>query len=419
MNLYNHQKELIQKNPSKWLLAHETGTGKTVTAIGLVENKPTGLLHTCLIVCPKALTIQWAEKIKEFSTKDIEYNILSKENFKKNLKNLPKYDCVIFDEGHYFSGKKSSKKKNKKKNVVKRYMFNLRESALYYINKYEVRYIYLLTATPYLSTPWNVYALAEILGCKWNYIKYRDEFFFPIKMGKSKNARIIWEIRSHIEGKIAQLVNNIGNTVKIEDCVDMPKSVFELELFELTKSQERGIKLLDDIMPIVRYTKIHQICGGVLKSDGYSEEKTYESAKLDRVLQLVEQSKKIIVVCRYNAEIEMIAQMIVGRQVLVINGSVDDKDTIVKKANESDDCVLLINAACCEGYQLPTFNLMVFYSYDYSLKNYIQMMGRIKRIDHPQRCVYLSLIVKDTIDHDIYENVVIKKQDFHAEIYEH
>lgn len=398
MNLYNHQKELIQKNPPKWLLAHETGTGKTVTAIGLVENKSTDLLHTCLIVCPKALTVQWAEKIKEFSTQDIEYNILSKENFKKNLKNLPRYDCVIFDEGHYFGGVKSA----------------LHKSAVHYVKIHKVNFVYLLTATPYLSTPWNIYALAEILGYKWNYIRYREEFFFPIKMG----GRLIWKIRNNIESKIAALVNNIGNTVKIEDCVDMPKSVFELELFELTKSQEKGIELLDDILPIVRYTKIHQICGGILKSDGYSDEKTYESAKLDRVLELIEQSKKIIVVCRYNAEIKMIAEMIVSRQVLIINGSIDDKDTIVKKANESDDCVLLINAACCEGYQLPTFNLMVFYSYDYSLKNYIQMMGRIKRIDRPQRCVYLSLIVKDTIDQDIYENVVIKKQDFHAEIYE-
>ncbi len=72
--------------------------------------------------------------------------------------------------------------------------------------------------------------------------------------------------------------------------------------------------------------------------------------------------------------------------------------------------------SCSEGYELPTFPLMVFYSYDFSLKNYIQMLGRIQRINAIKKNVYLSLVVKDSIDSDVFTSLK-KKEDFDIAIY--
>ena len=62
-------------------------------------------------------------------------------------------------------------------------------------------------------------------------------------------------------------------------------------------------------------------------------------------------------------------------------------------------------------------SVMVFYSYDFSLKNYIQIKGRIQRINNIKKNVYFSLVVKGTIDEDVFK-CIQRKEDFDIEIYE-
>ena len=102
--------------------------------------------------------------------------------------------------------------------------------------------------------------------------------------------------------------------------------------------------------------------------------------------------------------------------ILSITGKVKDKHQTIKFANDLDDCTIVINAACSEGYELPTFDLIIFYSYDFSLKNYIQMKGRVQRINHVKKNVYLSLMNRGTIDEDVKKSLD-KKVNFDLEIY--
>jgi superfamily II DNA or RNA helicase len=134
-------------------------------------------------------------------------------------------------------------------------------------------------------------------------------------------------------------------------------------------------------------------------------------------LELINQHKKIIIVCRYNNEIKEISKQIKDKKVLIINGQTKDRHQTVIDAEDSNNVVVLINAACSEGYELPSFNIMVFYSYDFSLKNYIQIKGRVLRANKLKSNVYLSLVVSDTIDEDVY-NVIQTKKDFDIKIYD-
>lgn len=221
-----------------------------------------------------------------------------------------------------------------------------------------------------------------------------------------------------LEKEIRRLVSVLGSTVALEDCFDVPEQIFQVEQFELTREQETAIKEAWDPLPIVRYGRTAQICGGSLKSDGYSKDQYFKSEKLNRVLDLIAEHKKIIVVCHYNNEIEMIKNKIQDeKKVYVIRGDVKDRHSVVKEADVSDNCLVLIQAACSEGYELPSFPIMVFYSYNPSLKDYVQIIGRIQRAGKIKKNVYLSLIIKDSIDADIYDCVVNKKMDFQLEIY--
>jgi len=316
---------------------------------------------------------------------------------------LPKYNCLIIDEAHYFSGMRGFRKKS-----------GMLKALLWYIKKYDPKCIYGLTATPYLSTPWNIYALAQILGRNWNYMTFKHRFFYDVNMGRRYPVPVI---KGHIENDIADLVNKLGNTVRLDECVDVPEQIFLTEYFELTPTQKKVIKELDDIVHISRWTKTHQICGGTLKGDGYIESTFYESEKMKRLLDLCEEHKKLVIVCRYNNELSCLYNKLDSfKNKAIINGSVKDRHDIIKQADKEESFILLIQAACSEGYELPSFPIMIFYSYDFSLKNYIQMIGRIQRINAIKKNVYISLVVKNTIDEDVKKSIDNKK-DFDIAIY--
>jgi len=393
--LYRHQQELVDLAPKKYLLHHECGTGKSLTAIKLCDK----LCKTVLVICPKSIKDQWIENIKELSDNPEGYKVLTKEEFKKQHKDLETMQGIIWDEIHYAANYKSQ----------------IHKATMAYIKRVKPECIYGLTATVYLSSAWNIYSVAHILGHDWNWMKFKREFFFDIKMG----SKTIPKQREGIEPKIAILVNELGNTVRMDECVDIPEQVFETETFDLTPSQKKAIKEVKEteVNHIVRWTKTHQICGGSLKGDGYTKDQFFKNEKIARLKDLASAHKKLVVVCRYNNEIDYIVDELgMDYEILKIRGSTKDRHRVVEAANDFDECIVLVNAACSEGYELPTFPLMIFYSYDFSLKNYLQMIGRIQRINKIKKNVYLSLIVKGTIDEDVF-NCIKRKKDFDVAIY--
>jgi hypothetical protein len=107
-----------------------------------------------------------------------------------------------------------------------------------------------------------------------------------------------------MEPAVAQLVDKLGSAVKLEDCFDVPEQIYQQEYFELTKEQKDAIAGLNDVVPIVVWTKTHQICGGSLKGDQYVPTKYFKSEKVERLLELIKEHPLMAVVCRYNAEID-------------------------------------------------------------------------------------------------------------------
>jgi len=372
-------------------MSWSTGTGKTLAAISLVKHNN----EKAIILCPKSITDQWRPQVPS------DWLVISKEQFKKRFKELPKYNALILDEVHYFGNYKSQ----------------LTKSLLMYIKHHNPEYIYGLSATPYLSSSWNIYTYGLIFGRLWKWYDWNKKFFYQVKMGH----RLVPMPKDKIDGIpintiMKNLINILGGTVALEDCFDVPEQIYQEETFELTTEQKKAIKDITDVLPIVEFTKQHQICGGSLKSDGYVPNAFYKSEKFDRVIEMAKEHDKLIIVCRYNNEIDYLSSKIKDKELLIIRGDVKDRHSVCLRAESLAKCIVLIQASCSEGYELPSFPIMVFYSYDFSLKNYIQMMGRIQRAGKIKKNVYLSLYVKGTIDEDIYK-CIMSKRDFDIELY--
>jgi hypothetical protein len=368
-------------------------SGKSLALIELTKIKG----DKALLICPKSLVEKWEEDIK---LHQVDMDVISKEQFKiKHSKGLlPKYNTILVDEAHYFSGYKSA----------------LTKALADYLREHNPKHLYFATATPYLSTSYNIWTYLKLFGRNIKWFSWTQTFFTKIKMGN----RLIPVERKTFKGRemsevMGDYIRQIGNFVSLDDCFDVPEQISQRETFQITAEQKKAFELHHDITPIVNYTRRLQIENGTIKTpEGFD---TFKSEKLSRVLELIKEHKKLVVVCRHRAEMELIKQNI-KKPCFLIHGDVKDRNEVVKQANASEECVVLVNASCSEGYELPLFPIMVFYSLSNSHKDHIQMKGRILRANHLKKNVYLYLVVKGGVDEMVYKNVVEKKQDFHFDM---
>lgn len=407
MKLFDHQRAFVLDTLPRAALVWECGTGKSLAVLEVAYRRAyiSGETPSVLIICPKALREKWKREVNNiprFKKYLTDVTVMSKEEFKRDWKTVKEMQFVIVDEAHYFFGTKSQ----------------LMRALRSYFNRYDTEYRYLLTATPYRSTPMDVYIMMSLLGHKLIYEKFRDHFFTEVRMGR--NTFMKPKDKDDIKDDIADLVSKCGSIVRMDDCFDVPEQLFVAEPLIPNQEQQKAVAELADLIPITRFTAEHQIMGGTWIDDAGTKH-VYPSTKAEYIKELVQDNDRLIIVCRYNNEIEMLREMIeaIRPDVYVINGAVPDqeRDKITLMTDLKDRYVILVNAKCSEGWEASTCPLMVFYSYDFELKNYVQMQGRIHRANNLKKNVYLSLFVAGTVDEAIYKTIVEDKMDFHAEIY--
>jgi len=226
--------------------------------------------------------------------------------------------------------------------------------------------------------------------------------------------------RKGMDDELIRLIKSIGVTAKLEDLIDLPEQVYETEYFDLTKEQEEAIENLTETDYIARWTKKSTIANGFYTGSEYEDnDQVFPCNKTERIAELCKENDKVIVFCRYNAQITYLFDQLksLGKPIFIINGSNNDRYTTVKEAEESKEAVVLIQADTVEGYQLPSFRVAVFASLSFSYVKYVQALGRNNRIDNPQRNVYITLITKDSPDEDVWK-AISNKQDFYIKMYD-
>ena len=289
-----------------------------------------------------------------------------------------------------------------------------------YIKKNDIKRVLLLSATVYTSSPWNIFTLATLLGYKWNWRDFNWKYFYQVRMG----GRIVPMPKKGVEKEMAELTRKIASVVDIHDCMDVPLQLHEdPQYFALTPEQERAIKSNYDPVHIVRYTKQHEIENGILKGDtnGLIEDQTFPSDKIDRIDRLVRENKKVAIVCRYNMQITALAQhfehAIPEKDAYIIQGATKNRDEITVQCEEAEEAIVIIQADCAEGYQLPSFELCVFASMSYSFAKLEQVCGRFLRMDKPSRTTFSYLLSDgDSVDQAVYD-AVKRKEDFQIALY--
>lgn len=377
-------------------MAWQVRTGKTLTSIALANK---AALPT-LVIVPKQLKKQWGAELLEHAQLP-RVLVLTKEEFRRDAKTLPAFGTLIVDEAHHFSGMKS---------ILSRYL----EA---YIKKHAVPHVYLLTGTPYRSTPWNIYRLAQILGHNWNYMEFRRKFFYEKYLGKG----VVYTPRRDCQDDLAELVKTIGSIVRLEDCTDMPKDPEPItETIPMTKAQQELLKEVAETEsnPLVRFGKYHQIAQGILIGNEYQEDRIVDCLKELRVVELIEEYERALVFCKYNLEIDRYKKVLEANDIpcVVINGKTKDVDAARAEVRALKYGAALINMSCSEGYDFSGYSCTIYPSLSYSYLDFEQSQGRTKHMKKTVPNVYYILMCKDSADKPVADNIM-NKQSFSEAIF--
>jgi superfamily II DNA or RNA helicase len=370
-------------------------TGKTLTAIHLANKAGA----TTLTIVPKKLKKQWQTELKTHAT--VKHDVLTKEEFSKLAPTLPKYDTIIVDEAHHFSGMKSQMSKRLEK----------------YIKVHNPTHVYLLTGTPYRSSPWNIYRLATILGHKWDFFDFRKRFFTERYIGRG----VVYMPRKDCQEDMAMLVRSIGSVVRLTDCTDMPSDLPPVvEEFDLTKEQ---VDLIETIQAtetdfLARFTKYHQAASGVYGGNEFEPSRSVTTAKDNRILELIRDNERILVFARYNAQLDHLATVLKSHNIphVIVNGSTYDPDKARQEVRDLTYGAGLIQISGAEGYDFSGYNVAVYASLSYSLLDFEQSQGRIKHMNKKTPNAYIILNCKDSADEPVWESIG-NKQSFSTAIF--
>lgn len=365
MKLLKHQIKYASGYPDKGFLVHEGGTGKTVcAAVWLRDNRD----RDALVVCPKRVVKKWQDALKDWDTKA---TILSKEQYKKYP--LKQWSARVLDEADEFASPLFIKGRSQ-----------LSEKMYEQIKTYPDTPTLLLTATPIRSSSWNLHTLLTFLGKYTDWKAWRIRFFNlesrPFVKWKAWFPKEDWRI------EVRKELEKHADIVLLKDCVG-----------ELPIVEEEVI-----ILPSQKYEKPKDIELTKIIAD---EHRFEQKQKLPEILRIAKAYRKVLIVAYFVEQVEtLFYELKKDRPTYMVHGNVGGQESILTEANECDECFLVVQSSLGAGFDADSFSCVIFVSQSYSVRDFVQMKYRVRRIHnlHPVKYYYVQA---GRWDRHIYEAV--------------
>lgn len=426
---YNFALNLVNKGSKGIAYLMDMGTGKTITSIALVGSLlEQSKFHNLLIVCPKSIVGVWQEEFQKFA--DYRYALTVLDGSLEKKKSAFKYmtgtalqvivvnyescwrleseiakwkpDMIICDESSKIKNPTTSQSKalhrlgaNSKLNLI-------------------------LTGTPITNNPLDFFSQykfldEQILGS--SFYLFRNRYAV---MGGYQNRLVVGY--RHL-AELVEKVHKIAYRIKIDDAVELPPFIDETRTITLEPKAQAMYKMIaedcyaelnneTDVTArniLTQLLRLSQVTGGYIRNDNNNDALQVSSAKMDALEDIVdtcvEEGRKVVVFARFVPEIEAIARMLQKKGIgySLIYGATKDRAEQVKKFQEDPETKVFVGQLQTTGMglTLTAANVAVFYSLDFSYANYEQSRARIHRIGQKEKCLYIHLVCKNTVDEKV------------------
>ena len=432
--LFAHQKDAydfaldaFEKGKAVALLA-DMGTGKSMMTIAI-----TGTLEAdkgvkkMLVVCPKSIVGVWEDEFRKFADYRYALTVLDGTMEKKRSafnymqgaalqiivvnyescwrleSEITKWkpDLIVCDESSKIKTPSASQSK-----------------ALHRLGR-QSKYNIILTGTPITGSPLDIFSQYKFLDDSifgTSFYLFRNRYAI---LGGYQNRMIIGY--RHLD-ELVEKVHSIAFRIKIEDAVDLPPFIDKTQIVPLEPPAQSIYRMIEKDCyaelaggevtarnVLTQLLRLAQCTGGFIRNDSMGTAEQVSSAKLEALEDIIEtclsEEKKVVVFARFVPEIEAIAAMLKKKKIgyAQIYGATTDRADQVKKFQEDAEVKVFIGQLQTTGMglTLTAANVAVFYSLDFSYANYEQSRARIHRIGQKQKCLYIHLVGKGTVDEKI------------------
>ena len=394
----------------------EQGTGKTLPALcRILDLLRSGSIEEALVVAPKSALGAWERDIELFDDldRDILRGGITLINYDKVWRGgdkspyWKKYGAIILDEAHNIKNRSSQRSK-----------FLLKLACM-------SDYRYLLTGTPIGNGQLeNIYSLycfldpylergrvcSRIFG--GSYQKFQDRYCI-LNMYHKPSSYI------HVK-ELQEIINAHSYRVKKVDCLDLPEKlpdeVIKVDLLEkkLYKKLATESAILEyEILaenPLSRLVKLRQLSSGYLtykegREDKLLELKTEKLSVLEEILEGYPEDKKVAIFAEFKYSIARISELLRKMKIRFVVLDGDQKDKTIWRKFQADKRIRVI---VCQ-YQTANAGIDLFASdtiiyYEPTLRSNIleQSRDRIHRTGQKEKCSYIHLLTRGTVEVDIY-----------------
>lgn len=320
------------------------------------------------VLCLKKNKKEWKERCSDSV-------VLTKEEFRKDSSIIQNPTALLIDEQHHYHSPLFVAKKR-----------SLLATALYTIVKNNPSmHLMGLTGTPLTNDPASIHTLLVYLGKYIPWGEFQDRFY-ELKYMPFLPRPAYFPIKNWREGA-NELLRKYTDIVSLRDCVDwLPP-----EIVEVVEMKTKPKVYAED--EEYHWTKNH---------------KHEQSEKVERIKEIGEGYRKVIVVCHYTEQIDEFAKKLKSHKpVFVLNGQTKDQQKLIQEAQESSDCYLITQAGMGEGYDGYSFDAMVFASMAHRVTHHTQMKARLDTLEKqyikPKVLIYL---IGGLWDRKIYTSIM-------------
>lgn len=394
----------------------EQGTGKTLPALcRILDLLRSGSIEEALVVAPKSALGAWERDVELFDDldRDILRGGITLINYDKVWRGgdkspyWKKYGAIILDEAHNIKNRSSQRAK-----------FLLKLACM-------SDYRYLLTGTPIGNGQLeNIYSLYTFLDpylergrvCSrifgGSYQKFQDRYCI-LNMYHKPSSYI------HVK-ELQEIINEHSYRVKKIECQDLPEKlpdeIVKVDLLEkkLYKKLATESAILEyEILaenPLSRLVKLRQLSSGYLtykegREDKLLDLKTEKLSVLQEILEGYPDDKKVVIFAEFKRSIAKISELLRKMKIRFVVLDGDQKDKTIWRKFQADKKIRVI---VCQyktanaGIDLFASDTIIYYEPTLSSNVLEQSRDRIHRTGQKEKCSYIHLLTKGTVEVDIY-----------------
>ena len=250
-------------------------------------------------------------------------------------------------------------------------------------------------------------------------IKARGVRFTPAIPAKDKEGRIMWKNLDRLK----ELIAPHSFTCRLEDCTDLPPTIYEKMLYELEPKQRKiyeelkkkaRVEFEDDTVTVAHkltlLLRLQQVLSGFLPSDTEERmvhlfDKPEDNPRVQALLTLLEsleaEDEQAIIWCRFVPEIKMLENLL-GDKAFTLYGETKNREDIRDRFMAGERPYIIANVAVGgTGLDYSGVYTMIYYSNDFNFGNRDQSEARPLHVGQTRSLLIVDLEAEDTIDQQI------------------